>query len=144
MLAMGVFGSSALFVSTANFFKDDPFSSFLSIVDDVSALGMLQAGTSTAVGFSVIIMFQNLIIHPGRHWLDPPDADLTHESWYWWAGSVDLETDEEYRARIRELDPNLPASAMKSARLRRKTGRKGTPGQGMDPTPLLSAAESAL
>jgi len=72
LLAVGVFGSSALFVSTNVTYPDDPFQSFLGIVHDKSLYGMVRAGMSTAIGFTAILTVQNLVLPATMHWLDPP------------------------------------------------------------------------
>lgn len=106
LLGLGVFGSSFLFVSTNNTFKDDPFESFLGITDDISFLGMVRAGMSTSIGFTVILVIQNLVLLPGTHWLDGADAAETHTRWWWCVGSS-----------AKKVDPTLAAGGKGTALL---------------------------
>lgn len=74
-LAMGVFGSSALFVSTNAKIPGDIFHSFLGVYHDLSFIGMLRAGLSTALGFTAVLLIQNVVLPRGGHWLDAGDKE---------------------------------------------------------------------
>ena len=109
-LGLGVFGSSFLFVSTNNTFDDDPFESFLGIADDISFLGMVRAGMSTSIGFTVVLVLQNLVLLPGTHWLDGPDAASTHTPWWWMCAGAEAKPkptplDDKVTALLDDVSP---------------------------------------
>lgn len=74
LLSLSIIGAEACFLTTDTSFGSGNWARTLFGVyaHTPGWTAVLRAGASTAVGFSIVQLLQNLVVFPGRSWLDVP------------------------------------------------------------------------
>lgn len=80
LLAIAVGAGAALFVATDPGYTGHAFTWLAIHEGDSNALGIVKAGSSTFVGFSIMQTIENLLLPIGSNWLDAPPEDPVDDS----------------------------------------------------------------